>query len=187
MELEIVPIKSQDMEKEIQIYTDGHCKHNGSKSRDANGGWAFVVIENEEKIAHDYDSEEDTTNNRMEMMAIIKAMKYILNHYPVGANCIICTDSSYVANGVNEDWVGKWASNGWKTHLGTEVLNQDLWKELIAMQSRITCDIKRVHRGNPFTRLADKIARGNKDVDYWYKFFMNAEKKPKTEVLNIPF
>ncbi len=174
------------MEKGIQIYTDGHCRNNGSKTKESNGGWAFVVIENEKKITHDYGEENDTTNNRTEMIAVIKAMKYILNHYPAGAKCTICTDSSYVADGINNDWMAKWESNGWKNHSGKEVSNQDLWKEVRAMQLRMAFEIKRVRRGNPFTRLADKIARGknmgNTNVNYWYKYFMNNEKTLKKKV-----
>ena len=103
----------------IKIYTDGSCLGNPG-----NGGWAAIIIDNKKKIQIK-GSKKDTTNNQMELLAPIKALKKI----PKGSNVQIFTDSRYVKSGITE-WIHNWKKNGWKTANKEPVKNKDLWTEL---------------------------------------------------------
>ena len=103
----------------IKIYTDGSCLGNPG-----NGGWAAIIIENEKKTQIK-GSKKDTTNNQMELLAAIKALKKI----PKGSNVQIFTDSKYVKSGITE-WIHNWKKNGWQTANKQPVKNKDLWTEL---------------------------------------------------------
>ena len=103
----------------IRIYTDGSCLGNPG-----NGGWAAIIIEDEKKTQIK-GSKKDTTNNQMELLAPIKALKKI----PKGSNVQIFTDSKYVKSGITE-WIHNWKKNGWKTANKQPVKNKDLWTEL---------------------------------------------------------
>ena len=103
----------------IKIYTDGSCLGNPG-----NGGWAAIIIDDKKKIQIT-GSKKDTTNNQMELLAPIKALKKI----PKGSNVQIFTDSRYVKSGITE-WIHNWKKNGWKTANKQPVKNKDLWTEL---------------------------------------------------------
>ena len=103
----------------IKIYTDGSCLGNPG-----NGGWAAIIIDDNKKIQI-MGSKKDTTNNQMELLAPIKALKKI----PKGSNVQIFTDSKYVKSGITE-WIHNWKKNGWKTANKQPVKNKDLWTEL---------------------------------------------------------
>ncbi len=103
----------------IKIYTDGSCLGNPG-----NGGWAAIIIDDNKKIQIK-GSKKDTTNNQMELLAPIKALKKI----PKGSNVQIFTDSKYVKSGITE-WIHNWKKNGWKTANKQPVKNKDLWTEL---------------------------------------------------------
>ena len=103
----------------IKIYTDGSCLGNPG-----NGGWAAIIIDDKKKIQIK-GSKKDTTNNQMELLAPIKALKKI----PKGSNVQIFTDSKYVKSGITE-WIHNWKKNGWKTANKQPVKNKDLWTEL---------------------------------------------------------
>ena len=106
----------------IKIYTDGSCLGNPG-----NGGWAAIIIDDNKKIQIK-GSKKDTTNNQMELLAPIKALKKI----PKGSNVQIFTDSKYVKSGITE-WIHNWKKNGWKTANKQPVKNKDLWTELDQM------------------------------------------------------
>ena len=106
----------------IKIYTDGSCLGNPG-----NGGWAAIIIDDKKKIQIK-GSKKDTTNNQMELLAPIKALKKI----PKGSNVQIFTDSKYVKSGITE-WIHNWKKNGWKTASKQPVKNKDLWTELDQM------------------------------------------------------
>ena len=108
----------------IKIYTDGSCLGNPG-----NGGWAAIIIEDNKKIQIK-GSKKDTTNNQMELLAPIKALKKI----PKGSSVQIFTDSKYVKSGITE-WIHNWKKNGWKTSNKQPVKNKDLWTELDLMTS----------------------------------------------------
>ena len=108
----------------IKIYTDGSCLGNPGK-----GGWAAIIIDDKKKIQIK-GSKKDTTNNQMELLAPIKALKKI----PKGSNVQIFTDSKYVKSGITE-WIHNWKKNGWKTANKQTVKNKELWTELDLMTS----------------------------------------------------
>lgn len=132
----------------VKIYTDGACKKNPGK-----GGWAFVVVdEDDEMIYSESGNEKLTTNNRMEMTAVIKALEY------TSGETDIYTDSKYVYDGINS-WIKKWKKNNWKTSLGKDVLNEDLWKEMDALNdSSVTWHWVKGHSGDKWNDVVDGIA-----------------------------
>ena len=103
----------------IKIYTDGSCIGNPGK-----GGWAAIILNNGKKTEIK-GSKKDTTNNQMELLAPIKALKKI----PKGSKVQIFTDSKYVKSGITE-WIHNWKKNGWKTAAKKEVQNKALWLTL---------------------------------------------------------
>ena len=103
----------------IKIYTDGSCIGNPGR-----GGWAAIIL-NDGKKTEIKGGKKDTTNNQMELLAPIKALKKI----PKGSKVQIFTDSKYVKSGITE-WINNWKKNGWKTANKKEVKNIELWKEL---------------------------------------------------------
>ncbi len=112
------------MNKKIEIYTDGSSLGNPGK-----GGYGVVIIEYGKVIQELGGFEKETTNNRMELKAVIKALEYSIKKYR-DAEVSIHADSAYVLGGVTT-WIHNWEKNGWKTANKKAVLNQDLWKELI--------------------------------------------------------
>ena len=103
----------------IKIYTDGSCLENPG-----NGGWAAIIIDDEKKTQIK-GSKKNTTNNQMELLAPIEALKKI----PKGSEVQIFTDSKYVKSGITE-WIHNWKKNGWKTADKQPVKNKELWTEL---------------------------------------------------------
>ena len=116
----------------LKIYTDGSCKGNGTKN--SRGGWAYVCLDKDEKmISSGSGGVNNTTNNRMELLAILNAIKYA-EEVAERTRIIFCeiyTDSAYFHNCVKQKWYVNWQSNGWLTSKKTEVLNKDLWEQLI--------------------------------------------------------
>lgn len=141
--------------KNIEIYTDGSSLGNPGK-----GGWGAVVVEGSKTVAEIGGYEKDTTNNRMELMAVIESLKYIIKNYPKDT-VAICADSTYVLGGVTT-WIHNWEKNGWKTANKKPVLNKDLWQELITLVrgSRGVLSWQKVkgHDGHVHNERADEIA-----------------------------
>ena len=137
------------MGKKITIYTDGACSGNPGK-----GGWAAVIIEdkNEKTIS---GSEPLTTNNRMELSAVINALKEVGS-----AELDIYTDSKYVKNGI-ESWIKNWKINGWMTAAKQPVKNKDLWLELYNLVSKKEIEWKWVkgHSNDHYNTIVDEAAR----------------------------
>ena len=138
----------------ITIYTDGSCLTNPGS-----GGWAAIINENNKKKIIS-GNEKNTTNNRMELLAPINALRGI----KPGSKIKIYTDSQYVKNGITE-WINNWKSNGWKTANKKSVKNQELWKELDQLTSRHYIEWKWVkgHSGHPGNERADELA--NEAID----------------------
>lgn len=116
----------------LKIYTDGSCKGNGTKS--SCGGWAAILIDEEEEVILQIGGKEiNTTNNRMELTAVLEAIKiaeiFAKSHRII--YCEIYTDSAYIHNCIKQKWYKNWESNGWITSKKTPVLNKDLWIQLI--------------------------------------------------------
>ena len=134
----------------IKIYTDGSCLGNPG-----NGGWAAIIIDDKKKIQIK-GSKKDTTNNQMELLAPIKALKKI----PKGSNVQIFTDSKYVKTGITE-WIHNWKKNGWKTASKQPVKSKDLWTELDQMTNefQIKWSWVKGHSTDVLNNEVDLIAR----------------------------
>jgi len=132
----------------IKIYTDGACKGNPG-----DGGWGALItdgLENKEI----YGGEKNTTNNRMELMAVIMALESIEKEQ----NITIFTDSTYVQKGISE-WIVNWKRNGWKSSNKQPVKNQDLWMRLDGLNSSlITWEWVKGHSGHIENDRADYLA-----------------------------
>jgi len=132
------------------IYTDGSCLGNPGR-----GGWAAIIIEpsGERKIT---GSEKVTTNNRMELMAVIKALKEI----EVNSQIILFSDSKYVIDGITK-WVKNWKINDWQTTSKKKIKNLDLWKDLDKQASKfkITWNWVKGHSTNEYNNKVDRLAR----------------------------
>lgn len=122
----------------IKIYTDGACSGNQSEK---NFGGYGAFLEYGEHSKEIYGGERNTTNNRMELMAVIVALEALKhNNIPIE----IYTDSSYVANCFREEWYKGWIKNGWKTAGKKPVENQDLWEKLIGLVEPLNIKFYRV-------------------------------------------
>ena len=134
----------------IKIYTDGSCLENPG-----NGGWAAIIFMNNEKIAIT-GNKKNTTNNQMELMAAIEALKKI----PTGQKVQVYTDSKYVKLGITE-WIEKWSQNNWKTSSKQKVKNLALWTELneISKKHKIEWFWVKGHAGDPINEEVDTLAK----------------------------
>ena len=134
----------------IKIYTDGSCLENPG-----NGGWAAIIFMNNEKIIIS-GRKKNTTNNQMELMAAIEALKKI----PKDQEVQMYTDSKYVKMGITE-WIKKWSQNDWKTSSKQKVKNIELWKELndISKKHKIEWHWVKAHAGDAFNEEADELAK----------------------------
>ena len=134
----------------IKIYTDGSCLENHG-----NGGWAAIIINNGQKT-NIKGSKKNTTNNQMELLAPIEALKKI----PKGSKVQIFTDSKYVKSGITE-WIYNWKKNGWKTANKQEVKNKDLWTELdiLANEFEISWNWVKAHSTDELNNEVDLIAK----------------------------
>ena len=134
----------------IKIYTDGSCLSNPG-----NGGWAAIININGE-IKKISGNEKNTTNNRMELMAPINALKNINSKDPIE----IFTDSKYVKNGITE-WINTWVLNNWKTSKKENVKNKDLWLELHKLNQSLNLKWNwvRAHAGDPLNEEVDMLAK----------------------------
>ena len=134
----------------IKIYTDGSCLSNPG-----NGGWAAIININGE-IKKISGNEKNTTNNRMELMAPINALKNINSKDPIE----IFTDSKYVKNGITE-WINTWVLNNWKTSKKENVKNKDLWLELHKLNQSLNVQWNwvKAHAGDPLNEEVDMLAK----------------------------
>ena len=135
--------------RNIEIFTDGACKGNPG-----DGGWGAIIrINDHEELI--WGGEKETTNNRMEMMAAIKALEYLKE----SSALTLTTDSGYVKDGITK-WLQNWKKNDWKTAAKKPVKNKDLWQELDVQSSRHTISWKWVkgHSGHRENEIADMLA-----------------------------
>lgn len=136
--------------KKVKIYTDGACSGNPGP-----GGWGAVLIygEKEKRIS---GFSENTTNNRMELTAVIKSIELLKEECEVS----VYTDSSYIYNAFSNNWIDNWTSNNWKTKQKKDVLNSDLWRELLNASKRHEMKWFKVkgHSNDKYNNIADKLA-----------------------------
>lgn len=135
----------------IKVYTDGSCLGNPGA-----GGWAAIIV-NKGAKKELVGGSEDTTNNRMEIQAVISALLDIRTPSKIE----VYTDSQYVTNTFNKHWIDNWQRNGWKSSTGDKVLNKDLWETLLT-QINFHESVKFVwvkgHDGNSLNERCDKLA-----------------------------
>ena len=140
--------------QEVTIYTDGACRGNPGP-----GGWGALLIygDHEKEL---YGGESMTTNNRMELLAAIEALRAMKKSCRIQ----LYTDSTYVRNGIRE-WLDKWKANNWKTAAKKAVKNQDLWQALDDESSHhdVHWHWVKGHAGDPGNERADQLA--NRAID----------------------
>lgn len=148
----------------FKLYTDGSCKGNGKEH--THGGWAFLLLDSDENIIKQYgEGEKNTTNNRMELLAMVNGIKEIISFIEKNNisffNCDVYTDSAYIANCYKQKWYINWTKNGWKNSKKEQVKNKDLWEELIAFfdDSRFNFYKVKGHSGEKFNEIVDNLAQ----------------------------
>jgi ribonuclease HI len=152
-------MEKQLMETSQKIYTDGGCSGNPGP-----GGWAYLIVlqtfQGEKIIAQNYGSERDTTNNRMELTAVLEALRALKKMNDVPAKSTVFTDSQYVQKGITE-WIRTWKLNSWRTSDRKPVKNKDLWVELdfLAGQFSLNWQWIRGHAGNYYNELCDHMTQ----------------------------
>lgn len=139
---------------EYIIYTDGACSGNPGP-----GGWGAILVRDEEHVVELAGGARSTTNNRMEMTAVLEALKAIAGS---PEKIQIYTDSTYLIRGITQ-WAWGWKKNGWKTSTGDEVSNRDIWEDLTRILAKlgnpkITWSYVRGHRGTPGNERCDELA-----------------------------
>lgn len=136
--------------KNIEIYTDGACSGNPGP-----GGWGAVLKYNnfQKQIS---GAESNTTNNRMEITALIKALEMLKEPCKIK----VYTDSRYVCDSMTKGWAISWEKRGWKKSDGKPALNSDLWKKLINLSQIHSLEFTWIkgHAGHPENELCDKLA-----------------------------
>ncbi len=134
----------------IKIYTDGACSGNPGP-----GGWGAVII-NDNITNELYGYEKNTTNNRMELLAVIRSLEYLEKTIEIE----IFTDSTYVMEGIT-NWIKNWKKNNWLNSSKKPVKNEDLWKKLdkLTVDKEINWVWVKGHSGNPGNEKADYLAR----------------------------
>ena len=136
--------------KEVEIYTDGACQGNPGV-----GGWGAILRykDVEKEIS---GGEKHTTNNRMELLAVISALKLLKEPCKVK----LCSDSQYVCNALKLGWAKKWKENGWMRNKKDKALNPDLWDELLILYDKHQIEVIWVkgHAGHPENERCDRLA-----------------------------
>lgn len=136
--------------KNVTIYTDGACSGNPGP-----GGWAAILMYGSKERVITW-AESPTTNNRMELAAVVESLRVLKERCKVAVH----TDSAYVANAFNENWIEGWIKRGWKTAGKQPVKNQDLWEELIAQVKRHDVTFVKVkgHANDEINNRVDRLA-----------------------------
>lgn len=136
--------------KKVEIYTDGACSGNPGP-----GGYGAILVYNgiEKEIS---GAEKETTNNRMELRAVIEALSVLKEACEVS----LCSDSKYVIDGLSKGWARSWRAKGWRLSNGKAAQNIELWQKLLEL-----CDIHKLsyvwvkgHEGHPYNERCDKLA-----------------------------
>jgi ribonuclease HI len=147
------------METALKIYTDGGCSGNPGP-----GGWAYVIVletfQGDKVMTEHWGAEKSTTNNRMELTAVIESLRALRTMHNVPHTAAIFTDSQYVQKGITE-WINKWKRNSWRTSNKKPVKNQDLWMELdaIAGEFPLKWEWVRGHSGIEYNERCDRMTQ----------------------------
>ena len=136
--------------KKVEIYTDGACSGNPGA-----GGWGTILVYNghEKELS---GGEANTTNNRMEMMAVIEGLKALKEPCEV----VLTSDSQYVCNAITKGWAKSWRKNNWIKSDKTQAKNADLWEEMLKLLAvhKVNIVWVRGHNGHPYNERCDKLA-----------------------------
>ena len=136
--------------KKVEIYTDGACSGNPGA-----GGWGTILVYNghEKELS---GGEANTTNNRMEMTAVIEGLKALKEPCEV----TLTSDSQYVCNAITKGWAKSWQKNNWIKSDKTQAKNPDLWEELLKLLAihKVNIVWVRGHNGHPYNERCDKLA-----------------------------
>lgn len=138
--------------KQVTLYTDGACSGNPGA-----GGWGAILIYGEHRREFS-GGEPQTTNNRMELTAVIEGLMKL--KFPCRVD--VYSDSAYTVNGFLQGWVYGWEKMGWKKADKKPVLNDDLWKQLLSLtrEHEVTFHKVKGHADNPLNNRCDELARG---------------------------
>ena len=143
----------------LKIYTDGGCSGNPGP-----GGWAYVMVirtfQGEQLIAQNKGGDKDTTNNKMELTAVIEALRALKRMNTVPHQAAVYTDSQYVQKGITE-WIRTWKSNSWRTSDKKPVKNKELWVELdaLAAEFKLQWEWVKGHAGNLYNEMCDAMTQ----------------------------
>lgn len=152
-----------------KIYTDGACKVQTDKA----GGYAAIVVTPKKKEYMICGFEEDSTNNRMELRAVVAGLQHLPAHV---SKVEIISDSKYVIDGITK-WIKRWVANDWKTAKGKDVLNVDLWMELynqvhgmgpLSPPRNVTWTWVKGHSGHPLNERVDFVSRKVSQAVTWH-------------------
>ena len=147
------------METPIRIYTDGGCSGNPGP-----GGWAYVILlqtfQGLNIIAKNKGGQRDTTNNRMELAAVIESLRLLKTMKDMPRQVTVYTDSQYVQKGISE-WIINWKRNSWRTSDKKPVKNKELWIELDSLSSEFSVKWEWVkgHDGNEYNEMCDAMTQ----------------------------
>ena len=139
------------------VYTDGSCSPNPGP-----GGAGVVILRNDKLVAEITHNGGDTTNNRMELYAVIMALDFL----PKDEECIVYTDSNYVKQGLNR-WIHGWIKRDWVSSNGKAIKNVDLWRTLYRKRQEfplLTIEWIKAHAGNKWNERADYLAKSGLDL-----------------------
>ena len=144
----------------ISIYTDGSCRNNGSDN--AVGAWGFIVVDEYNEIiqkAHGCVL-EGATNQRMELIAVLQACYWAYEHCP-DRQIQIFSDSAYLCNAYQQNWVIRWEHNNWMTAMKTPVKNRDLWERLSKFFKDFRYDFCKVkgHATDYYNNMVDQLVQ----------------------------
>lgn len=139
------------MKEEVIIYTDGACSGNPGP-----GGWGSILMY-KDNVKEIFGAQKDTTNNVMELTAVIEALKLL----KFSCNVKLYSDSAYVVNAFNQKWIYGWIKNGWKNSSKDPVKNKELWEELYALTKIHSIEFIKVkgHADNIYNNRCDELAR----------------------------
>jgi ribonuclease HI len=147
------------MENSLKIYTDGGCSGNPGP-----GGWAYVVVmdtfQGDKILTEQWGAEQNTTNNRMELTAVIESLWALKNADNVPRHLTIYTDSQYVQKGITE-WIHKWKQNAWRTSDKKPVKNKELWTALDTLAGEFSLNWVWVqgHAGIEYNERCDRMTQ----------------------------
>jgi ribonuclease HI len=139
----------------VKIYTDGGCSGNPGP-----GGWAYVIVEDTGIIAEKWGAEKNTTNNRMELGAVIAALDFLSVSALSPEKITVFTDSQYVQKGITQ-WIHTWKRNNWQTSGKEPVKNRELWQRLDELAGRFSIQWAWIkgHAGDEFNERCDRMTQ----------------------------